>query len=77
MHGGPGVGKSHVLKLLRELFEEVLGWNMGLEYQMAALQAVMADLLGLAMPKLARCNRRRIFFSSCFVPSLVPDRSPQ
>ena len=46
MHGGPGVGKSEVLKLIRQLFEEVCGFSMGLEYQMAALQAVMAEQLG-------------------------------
>jgi hypothetical protein len=35
-----------VLKLVKELFTEVCGWQMGLDYQMAALQAVMAQLLG-------------------------------
>ena len=42
LHGLPGTGKTFVLKLLKELFEEVLGWEMGMEYQMAALQAVTA-----------------------------------
>ncbi len=46
LHGGPGVGKSESLKLLKELFEDVCGWHMGLDYQMAALQAVMAHQLG-------------------------------
>ena len=46
MHGGPGVGKSKVLLLIRELFTDVCGWEMGLQYQMAALQAVMAEQLG-------------------------------
>jgi hypothetical protein len=46
MHGLPGTGKSKVLLLLKELFTEVCGWQMGLEYQMAALQAVMAQQLG-------------------------------
>ena len=46
VHGLPGTGKSFVLKLIRELFDTVMGWNMGLEYQMAALQAVMAEQLG-------------------------------
>ena len=46
MHGGPGVGKSEVIKLLRELFVSVLHWNMGVDFQMAALQAVMAEQLG-------------------------------
>ncbi|HIF22532.1 MAG TPA: hypothetical protein EYQ27_11655, partial [Gemmatimonadetes bacterium] len=46
MHGGPGVGKSETVKLLREFFTEVLHWNMGVDFQMAALQAVMAEQLG-------------------------------
>ena len=46
IHGGPGTGKSHVIKQVKELFQDVLRWNMGVEYQVVALQAVMADLLG-------------------------------
>ena len=46
VHGGPGVGKSTVMILLKELFTDVCGWDMGLQYQMAALQAVMAEQLG-------------------------------
>ena len=46
IHGGPGTGKSHVIKQVKELFTEVLHWDMGVEYQVVALQAVMADLLG-------------------------------
>ena len=46
LHGGPGTGKPHVLKMFKnELFEHFLKWNMGVEFQIAALQAVMADLL--------------------------------
>ena len=45
VHGGPGTGKSKVLLLLKESFGKC-GWQMGLEYQMAALQAVMAEQLG-------------------------------
>ena len=45
VHGGPGTGKSKVLLLLKELFAKC-GWQMGLDYQMAALQAVMAEQLG-------------------------------
>ena len=47
MHGGPGTGKSHVIKILKEeLFGEILQWDMGVEFQIVAFQAVMADLLG-------------------------------
>ena len=46
IHGGPGTGKSHVIKQVKELFRDILHWDMGIEYQVVALQAVMADLLG-------------------------------
>ena len=46
MHGGPGTGKTHVIKIIKEeLFETVLKWNIGVKFQIVALQAVMADLL--------------------------------
>ena len=47
LHGGPGTGKSHVIKIIKErLFEGLLKWDMGIQFQIVALQAVMADLLG-------------------------------
>ena len=46
LHGGPGTGKSHVIKLVRELFENVLGWDMSVQFQVVAFQAVMAQQLG-------------------------------
>ena len=46
MHGGPGTGETHVIKILKEeLFEKVLKWDIGVKFQIDALQAVMADLL--------------------------------
>ena len=46
VHGGPGTGKSHVLKTIRdELFVDVLGWTAGVEFQIVALQAVTAALI--------------------------------
>lgn len=45
LHGEPGTGKSEVLHHVKELFRGVCGWQMGVEYQMAALQAVTAQLL--------------------------------
>ena len=46
VHGGPGVGKSETIKLVQTLFTDVLHWNIGINYQIAALQAVMAEQLG-------------------------------
>ena len=48
IHGGPGTGKTkYVVKIIKkELFEGVLHWDMGVNYQIVALQAVMAELLG-------------------------------
>eukprot|EP00959_Pyramimonas_sp_CCMP1952_P414558 8686064-Pyramimonas_sp.AAC.1 len=47
MHGGPGTGKSHVLRILRhELFEGLIKWTIGVNFQTTALQAVVAQLLG-------------------------------
>ena len=42
VHGGPGTGKSHAIKLIKELFTPVLTWDMGVQFQVVALQAVMA-----------------------------------
>ena len=47
MHAGPGTGKSHVINVIKnDLFKNVLGWDIGVQFQVVALQAVMADLLG-------------------------------
>ena len=44
LHGGPGTGKSHVIRLLKEeLFEKHLGWSHGVDFQIAAYQAVNAE----------------------------------
>ena len=46
LHGGPGTGKSYALNLIRKgLFEEALGWQQGVEYQVVTFQAVMAEAL--------------------------------
>ena len=41
-----GQENSHVIKLVKQLFIEVLQWDIGVEFQVVAFQAVMADLLG-------------------------------
>ena len=47
MHGGPGTGKSHVITIVKErLSKQVLHWDLGVHFQVVALQAVMAELLG-------------------------------
>lgn len=46
LHGRPGVGKSHTLKVIRELFDEARRYELGNEYHVGALQAVTATLLG-------------------------------
>ena len=46
MHGGPGTGKSHVIKVIREeLFEKQMKWAQGLDFQIGAFQAVNAEQL--------------------------------
>ena len=46
-HGGPGTGKSEAVRIIKkELFEGLLKWDMGVEFQTVALQAVMAEQLG-------------------------------
>ena len=46
MHGGPGTGKSHVIKLLKEdFFQERLGYVAGTDFQVLALQAVNAEAI--------------------------------
>ena len=45
MHGGPGTGKTHVINIIKEeLFGHVLKFYIGVEFQIVALQAVMADV---------------------------------
>ncbi len=46
VHGLPGSGKSAVIGWLRELFEKVLKWRSGTEFQCAAPMNSMAALIG-------------------------------
>ena len=46
LHGGPGTGKSHVIKLIKEdFFEQRLGYVAGTDFQVVALQAVNAEAI--------------------------------
>ena len=46
IHGGPGTGKTHAITaaIVKELFTKALKRNIGVEYHVVALQAVMAAL---------------------------------
>ena len=46
IQGLPGVGKSELIKWVRALFEEVLGWTHGVEFVCLASQNTMAALIG-------------------------------
>ena len=47
LHGRPGTGKTHVLKYVRELFENFLGYVQGIDFQFTAFQATnAADIKG-------------------------------
>lgn len=47
MHGGPGTGKSHMVKMIKtEVFENVLKYKIAEDSETVVLQAVMTDLLG-------------------------------
>ena len=46
LFGIPGAGKSTCLKLLREFFEDCLGWEDGVQFQFLASQNTMAALIG-------------------------------
>ena len=41
LHGPPGTGKSHVLKFLRELFAEQLGYAQGIDYEARASSGLL------------------------------------
>eukprot|EP00959_Pyramimonas_sp_CCMP1952_P123558 2583131-Pyramimonas_sp.AAC.1 len=46
LHGGPGTGKSYVVDALRtHVFEGIMKWKHGLDFQVAALQATNASAL--------------------------------
>lgn len=42
IHGVPGARKSRLIRLLREVFEKVLGWQHGVQFVCIAFQNVMA-----------------------------------
>ena len=46
VHGGPGAGKTHVVKdvITHDLFS-LLHWKQGHDYEVVSLQAEVSDLL--------------------------------
>ena len=46
VHGLPGTGKSRVLKWIKRMFEEVLGWEQGVHFICVAFQNRMAAAIG-------------------------------
>ena len=46
LHGKPGTGKSHVLRCIISFFKECLRWQQGVQFCVAALQAVTAAAVG-------------------------------
>ena len=45
VNGGPGVGKSFAISVMRSLFDD-LGWRQTQQYQFASFQAVVANQIG-------------------------------
>ena len=45
VHGLPGTGKTYVVKWVRRLFEEALGWQHGVQFVFLAFQNSMAALI--------------------------------
>ena len=47
VHGVPGSGKTEIIKWIREMFENVLGWTHGIQFVCIAFQnAVAAHIEG-------------------------------
>lgn len=62
LHGPPGTGKSHAVKLLQELFE-LVGFKKGIDYEYVAYQATNAtDLHGDTMHRAFGFNREQRSF---------------
>ena len=71
LHGGPGTGKSHVLNFVRrELFQQLLGYVQGIDFQVTAFQATnVADISGQTLHQAFGLNRDK----SCLDTTCRPD----
>ena len=70
VHGLPGTGKSRVLKWLRSLFEDALGWTHGEQFLCVALQNRMAGSIGgdtlhagAGLPRFGANRDRKLYHS--------------
>ena len=62
LHGPPGTGKSHAIKLLQELLD-LVGFKKGIDYEYVAYQATnAADLEGDTMHRTFGFNREQRSF---------------
>ena len=58
LHGGPGTGTSHVVKLVKELFTEVLKWDIGVQFHTRrAWQGLSA--VRHQWPRLVMCSHQQ------------------
>ena len=70
LHGSPGTGKSHVLKYLRMLLQDVLGYVQGIDFEVTAFQATnAADVGGLTLHTACGLNREK----DCLDTACRPD----
>ena len=70
LHGSPGTGKSHVLKYLRMLLQDLLGYVQGIDFEVTAFQATnAADVGGLTLHTACGLNREK----DCLDTACRPD----
>ena len=70
LHGRPGTGKSHVLKYLRKLFQDLLGYVQGIDFEVTAFQATnAADIEGQTIHSACGLNREK----DCLDTACRPD----
>ena len=70
LHGSPGTGKSHVLKYLRMLLQDLLGYVQGIDFEVTAFQATnAADVGGLTLHTACGLNREK----NCLDTACRPD----
>ena len=75
-HGSPGTGKSRVIKWIRRMFEEAMGWKHEDEFLCVAFQNRVAHAMGgSTMHAGAVMCRRRDAPNRSYQHVVVPDKS--